>query len=47
MLLGTDAGQSYSESELAVMMTAAGLHDVRRLALELPNGAGIMSGRKI
>ncbi len=47
MLLGTDAGQSYSESELADMMAEAGLSDVRRVALELPNGAGIMSGRKI
>jgi SAM-dependent methyltransferase len=47
MLLGTDAGQSYSESELAAMMTSAGLSDVQRLVLELPNGAGVMSGRKV
>ena len=47
MLLGTEAGQSYSESELAVMMTEAGLSDVHRLALDLPNGAGVMSGRKM
>jgi SAM-dependent methyltransferase len=46
MLLGTEAGQSYSESELAVMMTKAGLSDVHRLTLDLPNGAGVMSGRK-
>jgi hypothetical protein len=47
MLLGTEAGQSYSESELAAMMAEAGLSDVHRLALELPNGAGVMSGRKV
>ncbi len=47
MLLGTDAGQSYSGAELAAMMAEAGLSKVERLALELPNGAGIMSGRKI
>lgn len=47
MLLGTDGGQSYSESELSSMMTEAGLVDVRRLALELPNGAGVMRGRKV
>ena len=47
MLLGTDAGQAYSESEITNMMTKAGLSDVSRLSLELPNGAGIMSGRKI
>lgn len=46
MLLGTAAGQSYSESELRGFLEAAGLSDVRRLAIDLPNGAGIMSGRK-
>ena len=46
MLLGTEAGQSYSEGELAGMLRAAGLSDVRRIALELPNGAGVLVGRK-
>jgi SAM-dependent methyltransferase len=46
MLIGTESGQAYSGSELADMMTAAGLSEVRRLAVELPNGAGIMIGRK-
>lgn len=47
MLLGTEAGQAYSEAELTVLMTEAGLADVHRLELELPNGAGVMSGRKV
>jgi hypothetical protein len=47
MLLGTDAGQSYSGEELSTMMTEAGLTDVKRVVLDLPNGAGIMSGRKM
>jgi SAM-dependent methyltransferase len=47
MLLVTEAGQAYSESELAAMMREAGLSDVHRLVLELPNGAGVMSGRKL
>jgi SAM-dependent methyltransferase len=47
MLLGTDAGRSYSEGELAAMLREAGLSDVRRLALELPNGAGVISGLKL
>lgn len=46
MLLGTEAGRSYSGRELAGLMGAAGLSDVRRLPVELPNGAGIMEGRK-
>jgi len=46
MLLGTDNGRAYSQGELAAMMAAAGLRDVRRLPLELPNGAGIMAGVK-
>jgi len=46
MLLGTEAGRSYSGAELARMMTAAGLSDIRRIEIELPNGAGIIAGRK-
>jgi len=46
MLLATEAGRSYAEHELAVMLAAAGLVDVERLPIELPNGAGIMAGRK-
>ncbi len=46
MLIGTGAGQSYAECELRSMMEAAGLSDVTRLALELPNGAGVIAGRK-
>jgi SAM-dependent methyltransferase len=46
MLLGTESGQAYSGAELEGMMTSAGLSEVRRLAIELPNGAGIMIGRK-
>jgi hypothetical protein len=44
MLIGTAAGQSYSQGELADMMGEAGLKDIKRVKLELPNGAGIMSG---
>jgi len=46
MLIGTERGQSYSEVELSTMMSEAGLVDICRLDLELPNGAAIMSGRK-
>lgn len=44
MLLGTPDGQSYSQGELAEMLAAAGATDIRRLAIELPNGAGVMAG---
>ena len=46
MLLGTQAGQSYCEGELAAFMAAAGLGAIRRLPVELPNGAGIMVGHR-
>ena len=46
MLLVTPHGQAYSESELRTMLAAAGLEQIERLPIELPNGAGIMSGRK-
>lgn len=44
MLVNTPAGQSYSEQELTSLMTAAGLSQVRRIPLDLPNGAGVMAG---
>lgn len=46
MLLGTEAGQSYSEGELTKMMKEAGLSDLQRLPLVLPNGAGVLCGYK-
>jgi SAM-dependent methyltransferase len=46
MLLGTGSGRAYSQGELNAMMAEAGLEDLRRLPLELPNGAGIMAGQK-
>lgn len=44
MLLGTLSGQSYSEGELRGMMEEAGLTDITRIPLDLPNGAGVMAG---
>jgi len=46
MLLGTPEGQSYSEPEIAAMLEQAGLVDVERIVLDLPNGAGVMRARK-
>ncbi|MDD2850627.1 MAG: methyltransferase [Desulfuromonadaceae bacterium] len=46
MLIGTKTGQSYSQGELATMMAEAGVTNIERLDITLPNGAGIMSGRK-
>jgi SAM-dependent methyltransferase len=44
MLLGTQQGRSYSQRQLENMMTAAGLVSIRRLELDLPNGAGVLVG---
>lgn len=43
MLIGTPEGQAYAQGELAAMMRRAGLDQVRRLPIELPNGAGILA----
>jgi len=43
MLIGTPEGQSYAQGELSDMMRRAGLGEVRRLPIELPNGAGILA----
>jgi SAM-dependent methyltransferase len=46
MLLGTPTGQAYSGRELSALMSAAGLCNVQRIPLQLPNGAGVMIGTK-
>jgi predicted O-methyltransferase YrrM len=44
MLLGTPDGQAYSQGELFAMLAAAGAGEIRRLPIDLPNGAGIIAG---
>ena len=44
MLLGTPNGQAYSQGELFALLEAAGVSDVMRLPIELPNGAGVIAG---
>ncbi len=46
MLLGTPQGKAYSTGELKSLLSAAGLEHVERLPMELPNGAGVICGRK-
>jgi len=46
MLLGTQKGQSYSESQLKEMLSKAGLHGIRRLPFTGPNDSGIVAGFK-
>jgi hypothetical protein len=44
MLLRTPHGQAYSQGQIFAMLAAAGVDDLRRLPLELPNGAGVIVG---
>jgi len=46
MFLGTESGQSYTESEIRKMMTAAGLTDIVRLDYTGPTQSGILKGLK-
>lgn len=46
MFLGTESGQSYTESEIREMMTAAGLTDIVRLDYTGPTQSGILKGLK-
>lgn len=46
MLIGTPQGKAYSEGELTSLLEAAGLVQVARLPIALPNGAGVLCGRK-
>jgi len=45
MLVNTDEGRSYTESQIREMMIEAGLANIKRLAFEGPTKSGIMSGR--
>ena len=46
MLLGTDAGQSYSEGQMREMLEAAGVGEIERVPLALPNDSGVLVGVK-
>lgn len=46
MLIGTPEGRAYAQGELIAMMTGAGLTAVRRLPIDLPNGAGILAAER-
>jgi predicted O-methyltransferase YrrM len=44
MLLGTANGRSYSEREIMEMLARAGVREIERLPLRLPNDSGIIRG---
>jgi hypothetical protein len=44
MLLGTPAGQAYSERQLMDMLAEAGVHDLRRIPVQAPNDSGVIVG---
>ena len=46
MLLGTEAGQAYSEKQLTDMLAAAGIKNIRRIPVQTPNESGLLLGDK-
>lgn len=46
MLVHTDGGRTYTEREVRGWFKRLGLRKVRRVKIELPNGAGIIAGEK-
>ncbi|MDD4072227.1 MAG: methyltransferase [Desulfobacterales bacterium] len=44
MLLGTASGQSYSEGQIRKMLARAGVVNIERIAMRLPNDSGIITG---
>jgi hypothetical protein len=46
MLMGTDGGRAYSQSQLGDMLAAAGFVDIERLAFTGPNDSGLIRARK-
>ena len=45
MLLGTEAGQAYSENQIIDMLVETGVKDTRRIAVQSPNDSGIIIGK--
>ena len=46
MLLGTEGGRAYRQSQLVDMLTEAGFEDVQRLSFTGTNDSGLIRGRK-
>lgn len=46
MLVNTPDGKAYSDGEIREMLATAGLVRIDRLPVDLPNGAGVISGHK-
>jgi SAM-dependent methyltransferase len=46
MLLGTEGGKAYSERQLSDMLAEAGARDIYRLAVNIPNDSGIITGMR-
>ena len=44
MLLGTEAGQAYSEQQLTDILAAAGIKNIRRIPAQTPNESGLLLG---
>jgi hypothetical protein len=44
MLLGTPAGQSYSEKQITDMLAKTGVKEIQRLPFQGPNDSGIITG---
>jgi predicted O-methyltransferase YrrM len=44
MLLGTSAGQAYSEEQIMDLLAEAPVRDIRRIPIETPNDSGLIIG---
>ncbi len=44
MLIGTEKGQAYSEAQIMDMLAGAGVTELRRIPVEVPNDSGIITG---
>jgi hypothetical protein len=46
MLIGTKEGRSYSEKEMGDMLAKAGVSDIHRIKIKMPNDSGVITGIK-
>jgi predicted O-methyltransferase YrrM len=47
MLIGTEKGRAYSDKEIRNMMVKAGVGNIRRIKIDIPNDSSIIAGDKM
>jgi len=47
MLIGTEKGRSYAEKEITQMLQKAGVTNIHRIKIDMPNDSGVIAGNRL